>query len=395
MNVEIETITPLHIGTGRAYNKNEYIASGKLIKRLKTQGFYRELGRKHLNDLIEERKRMGMQFDLRNFLNKNGIEIADENIWYSLENNSGFPVDKIREIREHVRSGIRPFIPGSSIKGALRTAVLWHYVREHLELLDMLKNIAMNRNKMLRFFTATVFFVGENDKNNRASNDAKYDLFKFLNVSDFMPKTYSLNLEVLKTYSLKTNGVLENWKTLRNGQRIYLSNYVEGVKGTFYGTISLSPNICLALKSSEYSLLEKKLSLLGIEATRDIEKMEEQMFACIKKLLGKFNSWAIAHELNLVYQSKNKNLGKGIEAIKLENQNSILMRLGFGVGTVFQTLIKLVEETNKQLYCKLRRRYRLGSYNDLRIPYPKTIDLTSEDKPMGWIKLTTSPWLWF
>lgn len=400
MNFKAETFTPVHIGTGQKYGKQEFIVEGNYVKRILFSNFCRRLDANQVNELVDELS--DRNFDLKTFLDKRGIMLTEEDIRYSLKNKLGLPTSRMDSIREQIKTGEVPFVPGSSIKGALRTAVLWSYVKNNPGVLDEASRLVKNPVKQVKkpkdpvkqlsdFLVMKAFGTAKEDKNNKYIKlDAKYDVFKFVNVSDFMPNvsgpSYELNLQLLYTYSLKQGNNFENW-TKRNGRTLQLLNYIEGLEGSFYGNISLNPQIISALKekSESYALLSEKLQLLGITPCEDLVEMESQMIANFKDLFKEFNSWAIGHELALIRISNNKDFSHGIERVKEENQKSFMIRVGFGIGTVFQTVIKLIEESDEDLYSSVRK--VVTKYQNPRIPYPKTIDLNSEKRPMGWLKL--------
>jgi len=127
MKVILRTLSPIHIGgreqrlspleyvisEGRCFIMNEDRLSEDLLKRGK------------LTPFLNQVQREGRHFDLEVFLRRNGLVQSDflsSNSSYS----SGCPVDLRRDLRPFIRDGFsRPYIPGSAIKGVIRTSLLY------------------------------------------------------------------------------------------------------------------------------------------------------------------------------------------------------------------------------------------------------------------------------
>ncbi len=255
-----------------------------------------------------------------------------------------------------------PYVPGSSIKGAIRSGLLWFTICKDDEKINKLigslkADLKYNRGDLRktigRRFVEDFFRVNGTDK----KYDAKYDLLKFLQVSDFMPTNHTLAVENVKTFSLKREGSFDNWTIIRirgKNKKINLNQYVETVTGTFEGTINLSPQIKIALKNEkEYPLLEQKLNILGLNNSLN----EKDLTNHLKKVLHEFNDWCLAQEIKLCEKANNSNLFlKELNELRSQNKENTIMRAGFGVGTVYQTLIKVIE--NKDRKNILRQKYK-------------------------------------
>ena len=127
MKVILRTLSPIHIGgreqrlspleyvvsDGRCFIMNEDRLSKDLLKRGKLDSF------------LEQVRREGRHFDLKVFLRRNGLLQSD-----FLSSNSSYssrcPADLRRDLRPFIRDGFsRPYIPGSAIKGVIRTSLLY------------------------------------------------------------------------------------------------------------------------------------------------------------------------------------------------------------------------------------------------------------------------------
>jgi CRISPR/Cas system CSM-associated protein Csm5 (group 7 of RAMP superfamily) len=120
-----------------------------------------------------------------------------------------------KELALHCHNGMFAYIPGSSVKGMMRTALLFRYVKRHASELNMLNFIGENVDieSIEESLIEKVFYCKSKQKNSDSweGKDAKFDLLKFLVVSDFLPVSSAawtsavgkVNLYVLKDESLK------------------------------------------------------------------------------------------------------------------------------------------------------------------------------------------------
>jgi len=378
MEIKLETLTPVHIGTGNSYGKAEFITENNKLRRIIFSKLYDSLSEDQKGELLSELEEK--EFNMDEFVRKNKIRVSEDMILYRALMKS----PPSREIREQIKTNNVPYIPGSSIKGAIRTALLWKYIcKDYDNLRDKIdsciyktlrSNLPLEKKKknICNEFISKVFQL--NDRR----YDAKYDLLKFLHISDFMPIDHELKIKNIRTYSLFRNRKLEPKP---------FNNFTEVVTGSFIGTISLSPQIKTAIKNEqEYPLLKDKLEILGLEGG-DLE--EEKMLTHIKDTLREFNRWAIDREIELCRKASNgRNFCEVLRGIDTENS----IRIGFGVGTTYQTLIKLIEEKDVNLAQRIVNTLRLGKFNrnikedKLTPPYPKSIEFTSQKEPLGWMR---------
>lgn len=416
MICELETITPVHIGTGARYNKAEFVVENNILHRISVKKLLGRLSENEIEVLLSQMERGG--FSIGNFLQHTDIKLDDISV-YSFE--CQMMPD---QIREQIKTGNVAYLPGSTIKGAVRSALLYWYIKNNdwmipisylkrgvsvghtdLNLLDLLGGEAQYFSDGTEVPIKPLFKDKEDEKKKRVGSrfidlvfavkpfvfknnkpvynrDAKYDLLKFLHVSDFMPTNARVCAANLKTYSLKH----------RNLEAKSYDTVVEAVHGRFSGTLSLSSQIYAALEyADEYPLLMDRLKILGLEDDfHDGEVMKH-----LKIAFKNYNSWCIKNEIKLVSFADNGNRFIGaLEELERLNTNSNLIRVGFGVGTMYQTLIKLIEEEDVQLAEKIVNEFKLGKFRrninrmtgtNLFLPYPKTIEFSSHVTPLGWL----------
>lgn len=417
MICELEAVTPVHVGTGMRYNRAEFVVKNGTLHRISLRKLIDMLSGREIDNLTSQLERGS--FSIGGFLQRTDVE-PDEVSVYSL----GCKMVP-NDVREQIKTANRVYIPGSSIKGAIRGALLyWHlktndwmipvcyrkkgeiFGYTNINLLDLIRGDVQRfsdgepvpvkslfedyedgaKKRFGNRFIEMVFGMKPfvlTEKGMRSNFDAKYDLLKFLHISDFMPVDARLSAVNLKTYSLK-RGNLEAKR---------YSTTVEAIRGRFSGTISLSSQIYTALENTdEYPLLMDRLKILGLKD----DFHDEEVMKHLKTVLRDYNGWCIEKEIELASSDDNgSQFAEGLEELERLNRSSNLIRVGFGVGTMYQTLIKLIEEADVELAKNIVNKSKLGNFRrgldsitgtGLSPPYPKSIEFTDDYNPIGWLR---------
>ena len=377
--MQINTKSPVHIGSGSYYTLMDSYMDGNELHRVNLDRLFegdvellkrytKELDRKNLSAIMEILKRGKDRYSAKL---KEGVEIR------RLE-------DRIMECIKDSAGDI-PYIPGSSLKGFLRTALMvkylkdngWYFevsvdgeVREYNLWEAMQRGIYemgirklgndyedRRRDRIGSRFENLVVYTG-NIRRNKFRYDAKYDIFKYLLVGDFYPESYDIWIDKA---IVETRG--------RRGSYTLL----EVVEGKFYGYISLSPQVKSALGSRDYPLLASKLELLGLrkDDLSDIEGAEKKMIAHIKEALGEY-----------IEDIKNFEKSQG-KVLAVDGANA---RIGFGTGSLYKTFwIYMRNNLPREILQRIlsaSSRHRANIFS-----YPKSRYVLSDGSRLGWIKL--------
>ena len=189
MKVIFSPKTPIFIASGKQYYPNEYyiddenyicfIDKEKFDKKIKKEGLFEEFIKKSedIKSLLE-------------FID----EHVDESIYIDKVRTSSKIADELfdsysRPIEAFIKDTFyfKPMIPGSSLKGVIRTALLDYILHRDFEI-DELKKY---KERELQ----TIVFCNENkNRNGRLQFDAKKDILKALFVEDLKPKSYKLQI---------------------------------------------------------------------------------------------------------------------------------------------------------------------------------------------------------
>ncbi len=217
MKMKLLALTPVHIGTGNTLEPFEYVVQQGIFSRISQdrafslcidkyadfpEKFFAWIDRKS-SDLIAARGNQAQNQVIRNFNIREFIltEYKDKELAaavitqgsaYSCAAMYGFTVNK--QVAECMKStGNQPYIPGSSVKGAVKTALLYR------SLMQMNPNDAKNLIYSVKKTNAwrnprssrgldeplmKYFFICGNQEFASSRTDALYDIMKFIRISD-------------------------------------------------------------------------------------------------------------------------------------------------------------------------------------------------------------------
>ena len=328
--MKIEVISPAHIGSGSRFATLDYFYQNGKVRII-------DYERAYINDERVRRLVDSGRFDPR---------VASR--YYKYEVNAFCNPD--REIFEHIKVAGRPYIPGSSLKGAIRTAILWKYLRDNNKKIKNRKELSQVERG----------FFGRS---------AHEDFMKFLLVRD-TDSTSLYNLAIYETVILTektgSNKLYMEPKTIktRSGTRtikIYTESLKPGTK--LRGEIR-------ARKGVKLEYLENWAEAVA-EFSKHVIEIEREFFK-IRNLAGEFDAI-----LNFI-----DDVGSKLDS------GETLLRLGFSTGWLWKTIGSLLtREERVELASKLQlNRGRKGR------DFPKTRRVIRENGTYrwlpGWIKIT-------
>jgi CRISPR-associated protein Csm5 len=187
IKINITTLTPLHIGTGRKLTRDfDYVAKEGRTYRIREEGMLNELTTR-VEDLTAK---LSNTFPGR-LLKGEDLESNSPLVRYVL---IGVPGG--REFREQIKDvHDRPYLPGSSLKGALRTVLAWHGWKEKKLSLSS-ANVGRNKKYAAKEAEAKIF-----------GRDPNHDLLRALRISDSSPSsTDTLAIEQIQVLSKRRPG---------------------------------------------------------------------------------------------------------------------------------------------------------------------------------------------
>lgn len=313
---KLTTLTPVHIGTSQVENLSQVVdyvykdglvhtidfeKLQKAIKKRSRPNF--NLEEKFLEDLRERRIRK-----LDEFLEQNNISITEIED-YRLKTTGSIS----GEIQKMIHSEGRPYIPGSSIKGMLRTALAYWYLKNDKDILiESVEHIIENRVRPKKAFQSL---------NGRIFLDPNRDPLKNIIVSDseFIPKEKIL-ISPTKRMSIKSVG-----------RDVSIPIPVE--------VISTETEVSFSIKIQSLKVFNPKFSFL--EDTK-------AAFPKLCQILNEFSKASLKREIQELtspnfssIKSKYERFLKEIEDSKI---NGCIGRLGFGKTFWDETVILILKD---------------------------------------------------
>lgn len=378
---ELQIVTPVHIGSGEALNQIDgcyangiwyHIDLDKVLAHPSTD----------LNALTSEMA--NRNFRWQRHLQQYTSDLSELSA-YSL---SCPQSPEEVEIREAIKTaGDRPYIPGSTLKGAIRTALLEEILNESDDIYDKSLNQLETlidqgprgnprREQPARRIESLAF-----------GKDPNRDLFRALHVSDTMPLgSDSLEIGMAWTVTLNSNNQLVQ---KIEGNREY-KNFVQ--------QFQTAQSLTFTLKIDELLFRERERERLSFndlqeKTLRDIAEVCRSATAVLMDRDQEFFDYYNFSEIANFYDKLihlNNNLPEG----------AFLLQIGWGTGYHAKTVTSLFAndgESPDNLWMDLRERFKLGEsrsqrghYDDREFPKTRRVLYRGQNPiaPLGWVKIS-------
>ncbi len=357
INLSLKTLTPVHIGSGNELKLGiDYFYDAK----------NKQIGKADFN------KMSGYIKDVNDWTNK---IMKGENIFKSLSYRDVRLEDicsEILPVSEHKANYLfefvrnqktrEPIIPGSSIKGAIRTALLAPALEKYYKdkAGEIIKNFYLYKKHDDRLLQPILELKPEKKPN------PQNNIFKFVQVSDASAKLSNLSVDIFQTLNMNSD---ENW---------YIKEPLTQNKEVFEGEVFFS------LRIDDRFFEKNKLNITGL---KDLFKTIHNH--TIRLLNKEIENFKLDFDDGLFENSKiGQDLIEQLKNIKTQAENqsgSFLMRTGAGSGWDYMTGAWFKEITDFKQWDDFVKLIR-PKYNEL--PFPKTRRLTSELKMPGFVLLT-------
>ena len=348
MNLKISAVTPIHIGNGERYTSAEFVVRGDKIIRIDTNKIFTLLNEKNQEKFIQELE--VPHFQVENFIK--GIPLSETKI-YSARLKGGIPT----EIQEQIKTSRRAYIPGSSIKGAIRTAILYNQINDrNIEKISRIFDMKywQREGELQRFVDG--FLSG-------AGNPSYSSLLKFLQVSD---TELASDVCVHAVKSLK--GERDGWTWFKRGGKEVV---------TFHETIDAGGELECEFRINYDENIYRDLKLGEKGKYIDIGEL--------KRCIHEFSHDLIEHEIEFAEKYHIDFLSEFYAELRDKNEeDEPVMKLGQGSGFMATTIgLKLKERPEILEKVKMSLRGKTYPYE-----FPKTRKIIVEEKsPLGWVKI--------
>jgi len=354
-NIVLTTITHIHIGSGLQYFPVDYTIGDDCINIIDKDKLMEAVNANEYK--YKEFIRLCEQFQI-NDKNNNLVRLVRD----LGEGKYKYSVKLTKDASEYIKKGpyelsrapierfVRnplddtPYIPGSSIKGAIRTAIIEVLFRK------ILKDKENNEERCLDNTLRGDILTRLNKNCDNILHDSNgNDIAHYISVSDFYPAD-TVSMEICKPKNKK-----RNIETQDKGIPVLLE-CVKPNYSSFKGTVTIDErffdefnNILKDNKAPEETLVDKS-------------KFDKSVFA----------SWIRGHYIDRVYdceKSKIYEYNLDIQQKALRDSDSFIMKIGKHGGAVSKTIsgirkIKVQKQTK---------------------PHQTTLWFV-DDKPIGWVK---------
>ncbi len=472
MKLQLHTLSPLHIGTGEEMAPLDYVAYRNTFYRI-TQDQFLQFIREHVPDgarkfadwiseqyaemkdirdnkqlsILEGRmnvfyfcKSVGKEKELVRYLQDREKHIFQAPVHvdeYTRKRYGGGEVVPLGRVREAIKNGRgAPLVPGSSLKGALRTAVFYYYLTNHADSRNIIRSVqeqlSDKRNRKEQFAMPLIheaFYCGVLNTHTKKKkvDDEKMDLFKLVRFSDgrVNGRTAPLSLAKVNIYLVERKQTRDRKKTFfianQQPQTAYCETIVPGC--TVAAELDFDIEFLLRIKpllrdgaipSGDYrqwiGIEDKVKHLFGLDlSTLTPENKAEKKQAVLRHLLTCLRQFSeaqlAAHDQWLAHFEKNdekdqytSRIRRGFTPVR-QRQEGVLINLGYATGFNGTTalLYFLADGQRKDLFKQVMERFDLGNKpgnkgkylpNPDRFPKSKRlVEIEQTIQPLGWLEI--------
>jgi CRISPR type III-A-associated RAMP protein Csm5 len=370
--VTIKTLTPVHVGSGRKLTKNiDFVFFSNLHNKplaiLDEEKIYQIVTDKHFEAWVSNIE--NPKQDLLPFLQRIKHDLTPQEIAHRLTFVSGSLGDKTK-IHEHIYNGMmKPYIPGSSLKGAIRTALFAQLAINEKDKIKSKINPSQFQDKDAMSYLFSSNVQGEVDN----SDIQNKDFLRFLYAGDAEFK----DTQVIKVCTYNLRG--QDWE-----ERSDLDQWTECIpQGK-----SSELRIQLPLFHNKHKTMQNKLTQY-IGKHHNCITSKENLIKTInthtKTVLEKENKFIQFEDDLYEYKEHIKDLLRETNNCK---PNECILRLGKHTGFTFMTGDWQKEVFDTGLYSELKLKARPKGDRYKEYPLPKTRRFTPDGQPLGFVKLT-------
>ena len=392
-------LSPVHISTEERLDEHDFVYENGQLVRFRVTPILEQMDDEQLSQFVE-----------------NGLEavmdwLRQTELWQRAKVYQS-PVTRQPNWRsEPIRPFIadpllRPYLPGTEIKGAIRTAVAWWLLRQ--------KNLAALRQKLLQRLPQhqpsrrELVQAGQWLEQSLFGSDPNYDILRSLRVQDSTPVEPERLKVFLVIVAVRTNKGLQWLQSPRGGERRSrytddhrqaVANFCECLDGSVSG-VKLTVVSDTFLSDGEIERGEVKLSVpeeLGWEETKrqavnnwetacnelakEVAESERNWWKEVKDATRDIGAKTVAARMERFYDELSNR-------IKAESDEAVFLNIGWGGGWRTKTVVELFGDEAVQ---EVVSRYGLDRGSHSR-PFPKTRKVAwrggNDFVPLGWLKLS-------
>lgn len=352
--LEIQILSPMHIGSGHGplVDDLDYVR-GRQIFVIDQDRLFEGLDAKKLERAAAGEKLSRLM----------GVGEYAGYARYALNQPGG--VERVPQILDFVKTGAsQPYIPGSSLKGAIRTALAWAMLKAKEIPVDK-SDVGFNPRSADDPMMARLF-----------GSDPNHDLLRVIQVADTMPVAPGEGLELVQVQLYNLMGA--------SGQAVFRPK-----KDFEFFAETLRPGTVLGgeLRLDEFLLTSPQARSLGFG--RRAAYARDYMRHC-----NAFSKALIARERDFFTEQKMPEIAAfydklGQAASDVDESRECLMQMSWGTGWNAKTVGSVLPE---ELVKYAREEFRLGRTGQILFPKTRRVVIRNgkPDSVMGWVKVRIS-----
>jgi CRISPR/Cas system CSM-associated protein Csm5 (group 7 of RAMP superfamily) len=442
----LETLTPVAIRSGEVLSPlTDYHIEGNKLYLLDTEKIMNDIAEKGWLDDFEARV---MQYSgnhsggtetnairknrfIADFLKENNSSIKD----YLIEENVRMSHIKDNQewvqLHSTIKTNDQAYIPGSSIKGAIRTAVMYHWLTETDEGKGLINQfVDRNKNKISRWVKNIDDKKHARAKvkdNQKEKNDATEDLRKVEQnaKSELLGVLLGVEEQVIHSvfgkadegkYNAATFFNISDTTEFKNSHLITASlekKYREDDElkkkrnkeftPSFQEFIDKDNGVLIEISTSNFKLDWKEGREIAYFASfiKD-SKNVSSVFKAINKLssdflqfeTGRLNGFKNGEKSSLFYSGeKLESLHNSLEALLKQiadnKNNTAIMCVGFGKSIFLNTVLLAIRKSNSEMFTNIVKVLHSNHPKAKYFPISYyTANIKGKDYPLGWLKIT-------
>ncbi len=382
---QLQTLTPVHIGSGETLSHIDGCYANGRWYRIDLDKVLAHPST-DLNALTSEMAQRNFRWE--RYLRQSGSDLSELSAYSLLCPQSPEEVE-IREAIKTVHN--QPYIPGSTLKGAIRTALLWDLInasQKHYdntlngleELADQEPRRSSRRETPAKPIEQQIF-----------GRDPNRDILRALQVSDTTTMDLS-GLEIGTAWTVTLNSSTQLEQKIDRNQEYKI----------FTEQIQPRQQLTFSLKIDEWLLKAPATKQLDFtpsqgDAIRDIAAVCHWVTGDLiqreQKFFSTYNFPEIANIYDRLLRLNERLTGGG----------SFLLQIGWGTGYDSKTITPLFTydendpEAAQELLMDLRERFKLGesrsqreNYDDREFPKTRRVLYRGQNPiaPLGWVKIS-------
>jgi len=366
-NIKIETLTPVHVGSGNLlYNDadfiNETIDNKPSICIISQTKIWNILGQQHLDNWLSAIEKRDTKAFLKQFApDAKASDYAERVIPLYIQK----PLGRDDTLKECIHNGFGlPYIPGSSIKGAIRTAVL----------ASLADTVQYKERKIQQFKHGRTAITASDVEKALFGRDPNSDVFRFIQVGD----AYFERDTEIASRMINLN-IRQSSSDLKDAR---MPQLVEAICSDASGEFQLK------IAKEYYDFAKPKFAELGNLPVANLNDLFSMINAHTKKLVeDEIDDWQqIDKTGGDDYVGEMENVLAAVNGCS--PGKSCVLRIGHASGWRFITgaWAEALQNFNNVVVPAARPNNR--QYEDY--PFPKTRRLDEDSFIFGFVKLTVN-----